>query len=190
MEETRPGYYAVIPADVRYDDSIPANAKLLYGEISALIGADGYCFATNQYFSKLYGMAEETIARLITKLEKAGHNQAQKQKNEDPDMSALRESGQIEQDADLIMMLSLADSDKPSGPRKLRVRKNKEGICPSMMLTFDGRHQTFSPAPRTSEVVSKLQADGKRAKARNKLAVQDPGQMTMLPSDTPVPFRE
>ena len=73
MEETRPGYDAVIPADVRYDDSIPANAKLLYGEISALIGADGYCFATNQYFSKLYGMAEETIARLITKLEKAGH---------------------------------------------------------------------------------------------------------------------
>lgn len=73
MDETRPGYYAIIPADVRYDDRIPANAKLLYGEISALIGADGFCFATNQYFSKLYGMAEETIARLITKLEKAGH---------------------------------------------------------------------------------------------------------------------
>ena len=73
MDEARPGYYAVIPADVRYDDSIPANAKLLYGEISALIGADGFCFASNTYFANLYGMAEETIARLITKLEKAGH---------------------------------------------------------------------------------------------------------------------
>ena len=73
MDEARPSYYAVIPADVRYDDSIPANAKLLYGEISALVGAEGYCFASNQYFGKLYGMAEETIARLITKLEKAGH---------------------------------------------------------------------------------------------------------------------
>lgn len=73
MDEARPGYYAIIPADVRYDDSIPPNAKLLYGEISALIGADGYCFASNQYFSNLYGMADETIARLITKLEKAGH---------------------------------------------------------------------------------------------------------------------
>ena len=73
MEANRPSYYAVIPADVRYDDQIPANAKLLYGEISALVSAEGFCYATNQYFSKLYGMADETIARLITKLEQAGH---------------------------------------------------------------------------------------------------------------------
>ena len=73
MEDTRPGYYAVIPADVRYDDSIPANAKLLYGEISALIGADGYCYAGNTYFAENYQMSVENIARLISKLEKAGH---------------------------------------------------------------------------------------------------------------------
>lgn len=73
MNEARPGYYAIIPADVRYDDSIPANAKLLYGEISALIGAEGYCFASNQYFASIYKMTTENIARLITKLEKAGH---------------------------------------------------------------------------------------------------------------------
>ena len=40
MDDVRPGYYAIIPADVRYDDGIPPNAKLLYGEISALIGDD------------------------------------------------------------------------------------------------------------------------------------------------------
>lgn len=73
MDEHRPGYYAIIPADVRYDDSIPPNAKLLYGEISALIGADGFCFASNQYFSDLYGMTEVSVSRLISKLEKAGH---------------------------------------------------------------------------------------------------------------------
>lgn len=73
MNEVKPGYYAVIPAEVRYDNTIPANAKLLYGEISALAGADGFCFASNQYFSELYGVAEETISRLIAKLEKAGH---------------------------------------------------------------------------------------------------------------------
>lgn len=77
MDEARPGYYAVIPADVRYDDRIPPNAKLLYGEISALIGAEGYCFASNQYFSQIYKMSNETISRLISKLEKAGYIQRQ-----------------------------------------------------------------------------------------------------------------
>lgn len=73
LDKKTPGYYAVIPASVRYDDSIPANAKLLYGEISALIGQDGYCYSTNQYFADVYQMAEDTISRLISKLEAAGY---------------------------------------------------------------------------------------------------------------------
>ena len=73
MDETRPGYYAIIPADVRYDDRIPANAKLLYGEISALIGADGFCFASNQYFAKIYGMSSDSITRLLKSLEDNGY---------------------------------------------------------------------------------------------------------------------
>jgi hypothetical protein len=73
VEERKPSYYAIIPSDVRYDDSIPANAKLLYGEITALIGKDGYCFASNDYFAELYQTTRETIARQLTKLEQAGH---------------------------------------------------------------------------------------------------------------------
>ena len=73
MNEGTPNYFAVIPADVRYDDQIPANAKLLYGEISALINDKGFCHASNQYFANVYGMAEDTITRLISKLENAGY---------------------------------------------------------------------------------------------------------------------
>ena len=73
METEKPSYFAVIPSDVRYDDSIPAAAKLLYGEISALVGAEGYCFASNDYFANLYKTTRETIARQLTKLEQAGH---------------------------------------------------------------------------------------------------------------------
>lgn len=73
MNKERPGYYAVIPADVRYDDRIPANAKLLYGEISALADMNGFCFAGNGYFAQLYGLSERTITSLIKSLKDNGH---------------------------------------------------------------------------------------------------------------------
>lgn len=73
MDDDRPGYYAVIPADVRYDDRIPPNAKLLYGEISALIGKDGFCYASNRYFADIYGCTPVTVARLVGNLEEAGY---------------------------------------------------------------------------------------------------------------------
>ncbi len=65
-----PAFDAIIPAPVRYCDELRANAKLLYGEIRALSGPYGYCWATNQYFADLYGMNERSIARLIAQLEK------------------------------------------------------------------------------------------------------------------------
>ena len=65
-----PAFDAIIPAPVRYCDELRANAKLLYGEIRALSGPYGYCWATNSYFAELYGMNERSIARLIAQLEK------------------------------------------------------------------------------------------------------------------------
>lgn len=82
MDERTPGYYAVIPASVRYDDSIPANAKLLYGEISALISSEGFCYAANSYFSELYKVSERTISSLISKLKDAGHITLQIERDE------------------------------------------------------------------------------------------------------------
>lgn len=61
-------------------------------------------------------------------------------------MRHLKESSQIEQDADIILLLALGLEDKPDGYRVLRVAKNKEGTCPDMVLAFDGSRQTFSPA--------------------------------------------
>ena len=117
--------------------------------------------------------------------------QGQQQKNTPPDMSALRESGQIEQDADLIMMLSLADKDHPEGNRELRIRKNKEGTCPNILLAFDGKHQTFSKAQRTGDTLGKYVSDGKKARHLNRQASQNTApmdQLTILPDDFKVPF--
>jgi hypothetical protein len=66
-------YYAIIPANVRYDKELPANAKLLYGEITALCNERGYCWATNAYFSELYEVHNKSISRLISRLEKKGY---------------------------------------------------------------------------------------------------------------------
>lgn len=69
----RPAYWAVIPADVRYDDDLPANAKLLYGEITALCNSEGYCWASNEYFAQLFGWATKSVTRLVSALRDAGH---------------------------------------------------------------------------------------------------------------------
>jgi len=66
-----PAYYAVIPAEVRYAD-IPANAKLLYGEITALCSKEGYCWASNVYFAELYGVNVTTVSEWIRQLKGLG----------------------------------------------------------------------------------------------------------------------
>ena len=66
-----PTYWAVIPANVRYS-KLKANAKLLYGEISALTNKEGYCWASNNYFAELYGVSKNTISLWINQLKKYG----------------------------------------------------------------------------------------------------------------------
>ena len=67
----KPSYYAIIPSEVRYSNLKP-NAKLLYGEITALSGKLGYCYATNNYFAELYGVSKNTISSWISDLKKLG----------------------------------------------------------------------------------------------------------------------
>ena len=71
--DRKPAYWAVIPATVRYDPDLPANAKLMYGEIQALATAEGYCWATNEYFSQLYGLSIRTVRGLVSKLASKDH---------------------------------------------------------------------------------------------------------------------
>lgn len=73
MAKQKPGYYAVIPAEVRYDAELPPNAKLLYGEISALLSDEGFCYASNQYFADLFQVTTRTVSDLVAKLQDRGH---------------------------------------------------------------------------------------------------------------------
>ena len=66
-------YYAVIPAGVRYDKDLCANAKLLYGEITALANEKGYCWASNNYFAELYGVETRSISNWVKQLYEKGY---------------------------------------------------------------------------------------------------------------------
>lgn len=66
-------YYAIIPANVRYDKELRANAKLLYGEITALCNERGYCWANNSYFANLYEVNKDTISKWISELSAKGY---------------------------------------------------------------------------------------------------------------------
>lgn len=65
-------YYAIIPANVRYDKRLSPLTRLIYGEITALSNEKGYCFATNAYFANLYSMSNVSISRCISELKE--HN--------------------------------------------------------------------------------------------------------------------
>jgi len=64
----QPNYYAIIPANIRYSDKVNSTEKLLYAEITALCNQKGYCWASNDYFSKLFKKHPNSISRNIKNL--------------------------------------------------------------------------------------------------------------------------
>lgn len=73
MSKDKPNYYAIITADVRYDNRLSDSEKIMYAEITSLSQKNGQCWASNDYFAKLYEVSNSTISRRISKLKKLGY---------------------------------------------------------------------------------------------------------------------
>lgn len=92
-------------------------------------------------------------------------------KSEEIGISDLRESGQIEQDADYIMLLYLAIKGDFNGHRMLKIGKNKQGKLGRLELNWYGATQRFEPMPTQS-------------------SPPVPNVYRPLPDSTPVPFEQ
>lgn len=80
-----------------------------------------------------------------------------------PTLADIRESGQLEQDADLVLLLYKPDPQGQYGKdqdivRKISVAKNKSGKTGGHTLCFDGAHQQFLPMTAYDRL-KKKQAD-------------------------------
>lgn len=73
MEREMPTYYSILPANVRYADNLSLLQKLLFSEITALSQKEGYCFASNDYFAKLYGKNSKYISGILNDMAIKGY---------------------------------------------------------------------------------------------------------------------
>ena len=82
-----------------------------------------------------------------------------------PLMSDLRDSGEVEQDADLVLMLHREQvynaASEWVGLAELLVRKNRNGPLGDVLLTFDGPLMKFAstnfPSPRNTATPARAQ---------------------------------
>lgn len=115
---------------VDYIGLVKAPGKSLYEQVTR-ISNDLHVMAQQ---SKIAVVALSQLSRL--------------ESGKEPVLSDLRESGAIEQDADVVIMLHTKDETT----RKVSVLKNKEGITGAMDFKFYGETQRFMEVERHGQV--------------------------------------
>ena len=186
--------------DKKYKFEMIAKSDMSVSDIQAFSMARGYDIIYIDYIQLLQssgGSRYEQVTNLSLDLHRFSQSagcavvalsqlsRTGKGEKSDPDMSNLRESGQLEQDADAILMLYLENEKQPNGRRILKCAKNKEGERFRIMLDFDGKTQRFSKSKDYSAFkngMAKINKERREAEKYSKM-----NQMEILPPETPVP---
>lgn len=121
----------------------------------------------SQISMDLHTMAQTTGTTIVA-LSQLVRPEKNKEQEKAPGLHSLRQSGQIEQDADAVMLLYKENSKDPFSKRCLKIAKNKEGEAGGiLLLDFDGKRQRFTPVENTANTVRDLTQRGKAAKQVN-----------------------
>lgn len=74
---------------------------------------------------------------------------AEYSESKEPTMADLRESGDIEQDASIVMLLWNLDDERTH--KALKIDKNRMGECLTVVLDFDGKQMKFTESKQSLE---------------------------------------
>ena len=132
-----------------------------------------------QISMELHALAQSTGTTVVALSQLSRPEKQGKTGQQAPGMHSLRQSGQIEQDADIILFVYKEEPGRANSRRCLKVAKNKEGEAGGVILMdFSGATQTFRQ-DRNDPAHWKKRPEPER-------------QMTLreLPGSEPVPFEE
>ncbi|HIT31655.1 MAG TPA: hypothetical protein IAC25_02310 [Candidatus Enterenecus stercoripullorum] len=156
-------------------DAVGHGYQIVYVDYLQLIEAPGirpgdrYATVTAvsrglKLFAQSTGTAVVALAQL-SRPDKVGKDK----KPVPPSMASFRESGQIEQDADMAFLLWSAEQENNQARRVLKLAKNKEGRKFRVELDFDGATQTMTEVESEGrQVAAKFSANGRAIQQRNR----------------------
>ena len=121
--------------------AIKHHADIVFIDYLGLVGTSsvvGNAYERTTLISMaLHNLAQKTGITIVALC------QLSRQANKtEPDMSTLRDSGQVEQDADEILFIHTPD-DEDKAKKKLLIAKNKDGECGGFDIEFIGKYQRF-----------------------------------------------
>lgn len=122
-----PGYTALLPPAVRYDQELRPAAKLLYAEVSAMADVTGFCWATNRYLAELQGLTKRTVQLLLGELEEHGYIMIEVLTD---DKGAVTERRLYITDAGLMRLPPVSKNTRPPGVKKFATPGEKNFTTP------------------------------------------------------------